>query len=145
MDVLLSADQREELRQLAESANEKLVKAGASSAEQAFGLGCSLGILPLLVVVIVLFILGIFNLIMALIAITFGGLALAGISALLSFRARSRAIGSLYQKEVGPEIDAYLSVRGLPRPQFDSLAGETISAEAPLRSFLSLPSVDSSE
>jgi hypothetical protein len=143
MDFVLSVEQREELGRLAETANEKLVKVGTSSAEQAFGLGCSIGFMPLLILIVVLFVAGIFNLIMALIALVFGGLALAGISTLLSFRARSLAIRRLYLQEVGPEIDHYLSEHSLPRSQFESLAREAISAEAPLRSFFSPTSGDS--
>ena len=132
----LSEEQRQELAQWVERANEKLFKAGADSAEQSFGLGCVIFALPVLGVVLVLWILQVFNLILALIILLMGALVVAGLVTLVAYNARTRAIGDTYRREIGPEIDQYLSEHGYGRPEFEQVAHDLLSTDAPLRSFL---------
>ncbi len=132
----LTAAQRQGLSELAESANEKLVEAGAKSAEQSFGLGCLVFALPLLAIDVLLWIFGVFNLITALLALFMGALAAAGIVTLIAYSARARAAANAYREVVEPEITRYLAAHHLGRAQFDRLASEILSENAPLRMYL---------
>jgi hypothetical protein len=132
-------EQSEAIRQFVESSNEKLLRAGVTSAEQSFGLGCALGIVPLGILVLILYIMGTLNLIGGLVAMVIGLLALIGILSLISSQARFRGIANAYQREVRPEIDAYLGSQGLAKSQFDALADQVLTTTAPLRNYLDLP------
>jgi hypothetical protein len=125
-----------ELRQLAESANEKLFQAGAISAERSFGLGCVVFALPVVALVTLLFILQVFNLILSLIVLTMGALVVAGLVTLVAYSARTRAIHNAYEREIAPEIHQYLSAHHASRSQFDQVASQALSEDAPLRLFL---------
>lgn len=132
----LSEEQRGGLRQLAEDANEKLFKAGAAGAEQSFGLGCLVFALPVLVVDGLLLIFRVFNLILALIVLTMGALVVMGLVTLMAYSARARRTTDVYKQEVGPEIERYLGEHGLSRGEFDQVARETLSEDAPLSAYL---------
>src|SRR5512134_2246080 len=80
-----AAAQDPDLVKLVEDANEKLTQAGADSAEQSFGLGCIVFALPLLGIVVLLFIFQVFNLILALIVLSMGALAVAGLVTLMAY------------------------------------------------------------
>ncbi len=143
---MLNDEQRSGLRQLAEDANEKLFQAGAAGAEQSFGLGCLVFALPILVVDGVLFLIGVFNLILALIVLIMGALVAAGLVTLMAYNARARRTVDAYQREVGPEIDRYLGEHGLSRQGFERVARETLSEDAPLSAYLApLPASELSQ
>ena len=132
-------EQHEALVQFVETANQELVIAGGSSAEQSFGLGCALGIVPLGIIVLIMYVFGVLNLIGGLVAMLVGLLALIGILALVSSQARFRGIANAYQRQVKPEIEDYLSSQGLAQAQFDAVADQVLTTEAPLRAYLNLP------
>jgi hypothetical protein len=127
------------LRQLVETSNQDLVARGTSAAESAFGIGCSLGGMATLVLVLATFALGGRDwtslAIVALVAI----LISTGVSAFLATRARSATVTATYQRVVGPEIDKYVRANRITRPEFDALAAEMIPKGAPLRSYLAPP------
>ncbi|RPI23937.1 MAG: hypothetical protein EHM70_21890 [Chloroflexota bacterium] len=131
----VTEEQRIALSELAESANERLEKAGAESAEQSFGLGCALGALPLLAAIFILFITGVFNLIMALITLVTASLVLAGIATLASSFAKARTVRETYRSVIGPEIDTFLNSQQLARTQFEKLVYELLPEESPLRAY----------
>ncbi len=80
----LSDEQRQELRQLAENVNSRLFQAGAESAEQAFGLGCVVFALPVLILIAVLFFVQVLNLILALIVLAMGRSGCSWVSSIVS-------------------------------------------------------------
>lgn len=134
--------QREDLKRFVNDANDKLVRAGADSAEQSFGLGCLLGGLLVAALVLGLYLAGLFNLITFLVALVIGVLLLTGVATLAASYARTRTIGWTYRKIVTSEIDGYLSDHKLTRQQFRSMADEILAQDAPLRSYLELtPSI----
>jgi len=61
----LTQEQTQELTAFVEELNEKLRSAASSSAERAFGLGCSIGLIPVVIVAVVLYSMRIINLILA--------------------------------------------------------------------------------
>lgn len=133
---MLPAEQREEIRQLVEASNEKLASAAASGSEQAFGLGCLVVALPLAGVALVLFFLGVLNLIAFFVSLAMIVLAGVGVAALIAYRARGRAIGETYRRTIYPEIEGYLQDNSIQRQQFDRLADEVLPPDAPLRGFI---------
>jgi hypothetical protein len=133
------SDGREKLLALINTTNQNLVKAGTAAAESAFGLGCSLGTIAGLFILAIVFLLGARNWI--LLAILAMGIALiaAGISAVISTRAKSATIGATYNREVKPEIEGYIRSNALTRQDFNALVDETLDKDAPLRRCLAVP------
>ncbi len=137
MDIsLISDQQKEEVERFAEGLNQRLAVAGGESAERAFGMGCALGILPTLLIILVLFLFQVINLVLAFILAAMGGLALVGISALMAFRARANTTRRKYEGEIDTEIEAYVQANQLSREQFDTLVSGLLSKDADLQAFL---------
>lgn len=137
----LPASTQAELTQQVTAWNSRLFEAGSHYAERAFGLGCALGILPGLVILLVLWVTGIVNLILGLMLVLVGGLALTGIAGLLAYQARGNAIRRVFQETVAGEIAHYLANQPMDRLEFDRRAFLILPDDAPLRAFLepSLP------
>lgn len=119
-----------------ESENEKLRAAGAESAEQAFGIGCGIGLLPTVIIVIVLYAFQVVSFILAIVLVLMGLLAVVGISMLLASRARVNAESKTYEASVEPEILQYLDDLGVTQQQFVEAVHEQLLDDAPLRAHL---------
>lgn len=138
----LTDQQRLELSELTGASNERLEKAGAQGAEQAFGLGCALIGLPLAALVFGLYVWGVFPLITAFIAWVMGVMVMLGAIALISFNAKRRAIGETYRKDVGPDIQAYLRQSQIQEELFNFYVSDSLPDDAPLRAFHSTPPLE---
>lgn len=136
-DEALKRELSEELPKLAERLNENLRLSGSSSAERAFGLGCSLGFAPLLVILVILLVLRVINLILAGILLVIGLLAVIGVIMLLAQKARYNGIQRAYHTSVEAEINQYLTQNNLSRRQFDIIVSQLLPEDAPLQAFLS--------
>lgn len=132
----LTQEQTQELTALVEELNEKLRSAASSSAERAFGLGCSIGLIPVVIIAVVLYSMRIINLILAVLVGIMSVMFLVGTASLLSSMARANTLKRTYQREVEPEINRFTSQYGLPRRQFDTLASLSLPDDAPLHIFL---------
>jgi hypothetical protein len=143
----LTEQQQRELSDLTGASNEKLEKAGAQGAEQAFGLGCALIGLPLAAIVLGLYVWGIFPLITAFIAWVMGALVIVGVIALISFNAKKRAISETYRIFVRPDILAYLKKSQMQEERFNLYVSGSLPEEAPLRTFhtVQAPEIETSE
>lgn len=126
----------EELNRFTEALNEKLRLAGASGAEQSFGLSILLGGAPLLVIDLLLLAFRVLNIIQASMVMLFGGLLVVGASALIANRARTNAIHHAYIDQAEGEIAAFLDIHELSRLEFDSMAASLLPESSPLRIFL---------
>jgi hypothetical protein len=122
-----------EITDFVESENEKLRAAGAESAEQAFGIGCGIGLLPTVIIIIALFAFNIISFILAIILLLMGLLAVVGICMLLASRARVNAEDRFYRSIVEPEILRYLDELGITPQQFREVVNEQLPDNAPLR------------
>lgn len=122
-----------EITVFVESENEKLRAAGAESAEQAFGIGCGIGLLPTVIIIIALFAFNIISFILAIILLLMGLLAVVGICMLLASRARVNAEDRFYRSIVEPEILRYLDELGITPQQFREVVNEQLLDNAPLR------------
>lgn len=140
----LTQEHNLELKQFAEGLNEQLRSASSGGAEQAFGLGCGLGLIPVLGMILVLWTSRVVSLIPALLLVVIGLVALVGVSLLLAQVARSNASRRVYQADIEPEIDRFLNERKIPRQLFDDVASQSLPADAPLQAFLS-PSLPGAE
>jgi hypothetical protein len=137
MDTLqLPEEQTQELTALVEGLNEKLRSSASSSAERAFGIGCSIGLVPVVIIAVVLYSLRLINLILAVLVGIMSVMFLVGVASLLSSVARANTLKRTYQREVEPEINRFTSQHGLPRQQFDTLASISLPDDAPLQIFL---------
>lgn len=133
----LTPEQDQEVARLAEGLNTHLRDAGARGAEQAFGMGCGLGLLPVAAVVLGLWIFGVLTLIPALVLIVFGMLALVAVSTLIANLARDNTLRRVYEADIEPEIIRFLSAQRISRQLFDNSASRSLPADAPLQVFLS--------
>ena len=140
-----STGETEDLGSRVERWNEALRARGAGSAEQAFGMGCSIGIVPLLLVVGLLFVFKLINLIMAFILLIMGFLVIVGVSMLIAQRARLNGITNTYQESVEPEIAQYLALNRLSRARFGTQVSQLLSQDAPLQAFLTQQEQDGNE
>lgn len=127
--------------------NERLRDAGAQGAERAFGLGCGIGLLPILILIAVLFIIRLINVILAAILVVIAFLALTGISALGAYYAQVNNMRRVYRQEVEPEIALFLAEFELERQDFDTLIYPMLPERAPLSLYLSpvFPAQESAE
>jgi predicted membrane-bound spermidine synthase len=138
----LTPEQAMELRQFAESLNDQLYISSSSGSEKAFGLGCGLGLLPVLGVILVLWLVGALSLIPALFLSVVGLVTLVGISLLLAQVARLRAIRRIYSAEVEPEIVTFINEQQIDRQIFDAIASQSLPGDAPLQEFLTPVQLD---
>jgi hypothetical protein len=128
--------QLQELTQLAEDLNEVLRASGASSAEQAFGLGCGLGLMPLVLIIGALLVFQVIHIILAILLVVMSSLIVVGITAFLSQRARQNGMERAFQTRVAGEIARYVQQTGMSRAQFDALVCDLLPGDAPLRAYL---------
>lgn len=120
--------------------NERLVEAGQDSANRAFNIGCTAGLIPAIMVTVITLIItkgswiatGLIGILMLM-----GLIAFANLSAYIS---RSRAYQRCYQQEVLPDIETELDELGLAKPNFLTTVNDVLSPESPLRDVISMDS-----
>ena len=133
----LTPEQALEVQQLAEALNDQLRSSSSSGAEKAFGLGCGLGLLPVLGTIFVLWLFDVLSLIPGLLLSVVGMITLLGVSLLLAQVARQSAARRIYAEAIEPEIAHLLSEQQIDRPFFDTIASQSLPSDAPLQAFLS--------
>jgi hypothetical protein len=129
--------QKQELVGFAQAMNDKLFTSTSGGAEQAFGLSCGLGLIPVIGVILFLMVFKFIDLIPGLLFLVIALLGLVGVSMLLANLARNNAQKRVFQTEIDPEIDQYLNNQLVPRQVFDTLASQALPPDAPLQAFLS--------
>jgi hypothetical protein len=125
-----------DLDHLVDDLNEKLRNAGSVSSEQAFGMGCGLGFLPIVLIAVLLLVFRVINIIQASILLVMGLLAVVGVGMLLASYARTNSIRRVHREIVEPEIGSYLTAHNLSRQDFDAAARLRLAGAAPLLAFL---------
>ena len=140
----LTPEQRTLLSEAITDFNDKLVTYSINLSGQAFSnafrLGCGVLAIPVLIVLGIawaqdkLDFSGIF-------VYSCAGAAIAlAFAALVSSRAKQIAIRDNYTQDINPEIIQFLADNHFTRRQFDEVADELLSADAPLREYLIKPS-----
>jgi hypothetical protein len=133
-----------DLGQLVENANQTLFKSGASAAEFAFGAGCFLAMIFIVIMLLVLFLFGLREWTTLAVISLISVLAATLVASFLARRARNATIATTYSKTVQPEIELYLREHQLTRQEFDDQAAELVASDEPLSRYLSPnPSLES--
>ena len=122
----------ETLEEFVERSHEKLIKAGTSGAELAFGVGCTLEVI--VVAVIILFVFLLFTKTWTTLAVILFILTLISflISSILAIRAREAATRSTFEREVKPEIEHFTASHELSEAEFRAQAAEFLPEDSPL-------------
>lgn len=112
--------------------HEKIVQAGTSAAELAFGVGCTLEVLIAGMLMVIIFFA--FTRIWTELVVILFILALISflISSILSTRAREATMRKTFERDVILEIDRYLAQHAVTRAVFIDQAAEVLPASSPL-------------
>ena len=135
-NLSLSEEQNTALASLAESANARLETIAAASSSQAFNVGCSVGLMPGLFTVALVFFLSRGSIAAAAIAFLLVCLFLVLFANVVAYISRSKAIDRAYQDEINLEIELSLREGSFSRNTFEQAAGQVLPAEAALRKYL---------
>jgi hypothetical protein len=136
---MLTPDQVTAITELVEVENARLEEAASPVTQQAFNLGCLVGVLPGAIVLIVTLLVTDFSVIgvaISLVLITIGLVAFANLAAML---ARRNTIRRVYREHSEAQIEQTLSDAGLSRNQFNQIARQVLPPQAALYNFLSNP------
>ena len=136
-DEFITSIEDQELSEFIQSVNQHLSETGTGAAESAFGLGCYIGFIPVAIMVIVLFLFGVRNWIVLGLVGLVSVLVTTGIATLLSRRARTINIETTYQRVVGPQIETFLEKRSISRVEFNVVARQVLTINAPLLEYVS--------
>ena len=130
-----TADQAQSTRQVVEDLNTYLIKSAVSAAELAFSVGCTLGAIGvLLLLVIVYFAITktwTVVIVTGLIALLIGVI----ISSMLATRAKNATVEKTYQRVSKPEIERFIRANGMSEGDFTDLIASVLPESAPLREF----------
>jgi len=141
----LTSEQVAVLTELAEAENARLEDAASTVTQQAFNLGCLVGLLPGGIFVLVSFVVVGFSMIGAAIALVLMLIGLIAFANLAAFLARGNTIKRIYNDQSQGEIEAALNKAGLSREQFDVVARQVLPSQAALYTFLQEPAPSSSD
>jgi hypothetical protein len=123
---------------LLQTSEQKLNEAGQNSATQAFNLGCTVGIIPAGIIILITYI-ATRAWLAVLITTILMLLALIGLANLAAFFARSKSIERVYKIEVASELARNLAELKISEQDFDQYAWQTLPETAYLRQFLPEP------
>ena len=135
----LTPEQVTLLTELAETENARLEDAASTVTQQAFNLGCLVGLLPGgIFVVATFFLIGIsvIGAAIALVLMLIGVIAFANLAAML---ARRNTILRIYRDQSQSKIETTLQEAGLSRDQFNEIARQVLPSQAALYVFIPAP------
>ena len=135
-DLPLTAENIDTLTMLAESSNGKLEAAAAASSSQAFNVGCSVGLMPGLIVILLVFFLTKGSIAATAIAILLVAMFMILFANGVAYISRINSIGHLYQEQVKTEIDQILQEEMLSRKNFAQVASQVLPRDAALQKYL---------
>jgi len=128
-------DQAQSTRQVVEDLNAYLVKSAVSAAELAFSVGCTLGALVILVLVVIVYFASTKTwtvvIVTGLIALLVGVI----VASMLALRAKNATIEKTYQRVTKPEIERFIRANGMSEKEFTDLATSVLPESAPLCEF----------
>ena len=140
----LSPEQRQILAEAIKDFNDKLVTYSINLSGQAFSnafrLGCGILALPILIILGIAWAQEKLDFSGVFVYSCAGAVIAAAFAALISSRAKQIAIRDNYSQDINPEIVQFLADNHFTRRQFDKLADDILSGDAPLREYLVKPS-----
>jgi hypothetical protein len=140
-----SHNQTEAISELVERSNEKLNTAAVDSADRAFNLSCTLGLLPTLLIVMLSFLLTRGSWAAAAIITLLMVIAVLGMANLAAYISRANTVKRVYEIEVWPEIGVFIGELNLPIEDFNKFVLNNLPEGAPLRDFIHSPQVQGSQ
>ena len=132
------AENNSALNRLILEVNEELEKAGKTSTSQAINLGCSLGLLPVIIVVLLAFFISGNSWTATIITAILVLIAWIGLINLYAHISKSKSIERMYRDYLAERISRELRELHLPQSQFNQTALEILPKSAPLHTFLPL-------
>ncbi|NJN43872.1 MAG: hypothetical protein HC806_03460 [Anaerolineae bacterium] len=149
MATELSNEQRQILTEAIKDFNDKLVTYSINLSGQAFNnafrLGCGVLAIPVLIILGIAWAQDRLDFSGVFVFSCAGAVISAAFAALVSSRAKQIAIQDNYSQDINPEIVQFLADNQFTRRQFDELADDLLSADAPLREYLIKPTTGSSK
>jgi hypothetical protein len=127
------------LAELASSLNEKLETRADAATNQAFNLGCFVGIVPLLSIVIATYFLTGRSWVGAAVMFVLMVLGLVLFANVVAAITRKNTLQRTYHDEIRPQIDQALYRMQRARSEFDGAASEVLAPGAALRIFMTPP------
>jgi hypothetical protein len=144
MTIDLSPEQRQILTEAVKDFNDQLVTYSINLSGQAFNnafrLGCGILALPILILLGIAWAQQKLDFSGVFVYSCAGAVISAAFASLVSSRAKQIAIRDNYSHDINPEIVKFLAEHAFTRRQFDEIADELLSADAPLREYLVKPS-----
>ena len=130
----LSPQQSQALAEMVSNANAGLEQAAQAAASHAFNLGCSVGMLPALVITAAAY----FSTsrggwVAAAITLVFMLLALAAFANLTAYISRKNTLRRIYRDEIQPQLAAQLSALNLTSADFEQFTQQNLPPEAAIR------------
>jgi hypothetical protein len=135
----LTSEQVDTLTTLAENANAQLEATAANSAGQAFNVGCSVGLVPGLLLVILVFFLSKGSIAATAIAFLLVTLVLVLFANIIAYTSRSRVIDRFYHEQIELEIKNMLDEIDLSLRDFSQVASLALPKDAALQKYLITP------
>lgn len=139
---ILSPAQQEELANLAEQMNDQLEEASQAAANQGFNMGCTVSLLPGLILVAAIFLITRGSGAVTAVVGVLVGIMVLILANLAAYLAKSRTMDRTYQRDIHPTIERALKVHEFSRLSFDQLANEVLPEAAALKKYLSVPEPD---
>jgi hypothetical protein len=128
-------DLAQSARQVVEDLNTYLVKSAVSAAELAFSVGCTLGALVILVLLVVVYFASTKTWTIVIVTGLIALLAGVIVASMLALRAKNATIEKTYQQVTKPEIERFIKANGMSEQEFTNLAASVLPQSAPLRDF----------
>ncbi len=124
------------LSELAESTNQEFETAVASSSSRAFNLGCSLTLLPGIILVLLVFILSRANWAMTLVTAVLVTMVAAIFTIFVAQQTKTRSTERVYGEAIQPQLTRSLQEQGCTWAEFADQARQTLPPGALLLPFL---------
>jgi len=132
----LSSENEQALIEFATATNEKLEGGSQASAYRAFNLGCTIGILPALIIGFVAYFIANNSWVAAVATTIVMLMATAGFAALAAYITRARRMERIYQEQIAPEVSQKLDELQVGLPEFTQIAEHELPTNAALVHFL---------
>jgi hypothetical protein len=128
-------DQDKIISAIIDTAEEKLDEAGKESATRAFNAGCTTGLIPGIIIVVIAYFLT-KTWLAAIITGILMGMALVGYANLVALIARSKAMDRVYKSDIQPGIDQSLQEAEISQDEFNQFCLENLPETANLYQYL---------
>ena len=126
----------ERIEEIALTSNEKLVEAGAKSANRAFNVGCTVGLLPAIIIIITTLIISKGSWIATAFISILMGMGLVAFANLSAYISRSKAYQRIFEQDLKPEIETQLDDLEIEYRDFVRVADEVLDSDAPMRAYI---------